>query len=85
MQSKIGYLLSGPFPTPTTDTATDCTMNIITSPPDTYDLEHFGKLEALGIQSEKDYKSSEYLVTYQRNCTVFKDGCCSAQLPWKPY
>ena len=57
MQSKIGYVLSGPLPTLTTDTATDCIMNIITHPPD----------------------------TYQRNCTVFKDGRYSAQLPWKLY
>ena len=85
VQSKIGYLLSGPLPTPTTETATDCIMNIITSPPDMYDLERFWKLETLGIQSEKDGESSEYLLTYQRNCTVFKDGRYSAQLPWKPY
>ena len=84
VQSKIGYLLSGPLPTPTTETATDCIMNIITSPPDMYDLEHFWKLETLGIQSEKDDESaSEYLTTYQRNCIVFKDGRYSAQLPWK--
>ena len=84
VQSKIGYLLSGPLPTPTTETATDCIMNIITSPPDMYDLERFWKLETLGIQSEKDDKSSsEYLTTYQRNCIVFKDGRYSAQLPWK--
>ena len=85
VQSKIGYLLSGPLPTSTTDTATDCIMNIITPPRDTYDLERFRKLETLGIQSEKDGESSEYLATYQRNCTVFKDGRYSAQLPWKPY
>ena len=85
MQSKIGYLLSGPLPTPTTDRATDCIINIITSPPDMYDLESFWKLETLTIQSEKDDESSEYLATYHRNCTVFKDGRYSAQLPWKPY
>ena len=86
VQSKIGYLLFGPLPTPTTETATDCIMNTITSPPDMYDLERFWKLETLGIQSEKDDESSsEYLATYQRNCIVFKDGRCSAQLPWKPY
>ena len=79
VQSKIGYLLSGPLPTSTTDTATDCIMNIITPPRDTYDLERFWKLETLGIQSEKDGEPSEYLATYQRNCTVFKDGCYSAQ------
>ena len=84
VQSKIGYLLSGPLPTPTTETATDCIMNTITSLPDMYDLERFRKLETLGIQSEKDDESSsEYLTTYQRNCIVFKDGLYSAQLPWK--
>ena len=83
VQSKIGYLLSGPLPTPTTDTATYCIMNIITSLPDTYDLERYGKLETLDIQSKKDDESSEYLATYQRNCTVFKDGRYSVQLPWE--
>ena len=87
VQSKIDYLLSGPLPTPTTDTctATDCIMSIITSPPDTYAQERFGKLETLSIQSEIDDDSSEYVVTYQRNCTVFKDRRYSPQLPWKPY
>ena len=85
VQSKIGYLLSGPLPTSTTDMATDCIMNIITPTRDTYDLERFRKLETLGIQSEKDGKSSEYLARYQRKCTVFKDGRYSAHLPWKPY
>ena len=74
VQSKIGYLLSGPLPTSTTDTAANCIMNIITSPPDTYAQERFGKLETLDIQTEKDDKSSECLATHQRNCTVFKDG-----------
>ena len=81
MQSKIGYLLSRPLPTPTTDTATDCIMNIITPLPDTC----FGQLETLDIQSEKDDEYSEYLATYGRNCTVFKDRPYSTQLPWKPY
>ena len=36
VQSKIGYLLSGPLPTPITDTVTDCIMNITTPPPDNY-------------------------------------------------
>ena len=57
-------------------------MNIITPPRDTKDLEVLRKLET---QSEKNGESSEYLATYQRNCTVFKDGRYSAQLPWKPY
>ena len=37
------------------------------------------------MQSEKDDESFEYLATYHRNCTVFKDGRYSAQLPWKLY
>ena len=84
MQSKMGYLLFRPLPTPTTETSTDCIMNITTSQPDMYDLECFWKLETLGIQSEKDDESSsEYLTTYQINCIVFKDGRYLAQLPWK--
>ena len=63
VQSKIGYLLSGPLPTPTTDRDTDCIINIITSTPDLYNLERFLKLETLCMQSEKDDESSEYLVT----------------------
>ena len=46
VQSKIGYLLSGPFSTVTSDTATDYIMNVVTSPPDTHDLESFWKLES---------------------------------------
>ena len=85
VQSKIGYLFSGPLPTPTTETALDCLMNMITSPQDTKDQERFGKLETLDIQPEKDDESSEYLATYQRKWNVFKNGRYSAQSPWKPY
>ena len=41
VQSKVGYLLSGPLPA--TSATTDFIMNVITSPPDTYDLERFWK------------------------------------------
>jgi hypothetical protein len=41
VQSKIGYLLSGPLPVSSTDTATDCILNVLNSKPDTHDLERF--------------------------------------------
>ncbi|XP_045157295.2 uncharacterized protein LOC123523710 [Mercenaria mercenaria] len=84
VQSKIGYLLSGPLPIQSTDSATDYIMNLITSPPDVSDLERFWKLESLGISHEKDEgTTSDYLTTYQMNSIEFKDGHYSAKLPWK--
>ncbi|XP_060554089.1 uncharacterized protein LOC132715133 [Ruditapes philippinarum] len=84
VQSKIGYLLSGPLPVSPTDTATDCILNVLISKPDTHDLERFWKLESQGIQPEKgDETTSDYLATYQEKCIEFKDGRYSAQLPWK--
>lgn len=44
VQSKIGYLFSGPLLVSSIDMATDCILHVIISQPDSYDLEHCWKL-----------------------------------------
>ena len=50
---------------------------------ESFPLTHTNYIHSVELLKEDE--SSEYLATYQRNCTVFKDGRYSAQLPWRPY
>ncbi|XP_060596649.1 uncharacterized protein LOC132750656 [Ruditapes philippinarum] len=83
VQSKIGFLLSGPLPVTSSSTATNYIMNIITSAPDYDDLERFWKLESIGILPEAEEKASD-LHNYQKNCITFENDKYTASLPWKP-
>ncbi|XP_053407993.1 uncharacterized protein LOC123531067 [Mercenaria mercenaria] len=84
VKSKIGYLLSGPLPDTSSKSSTQYIMNVITAPPDLYNLERFWKLESLGVsvQEETD-ATSDRLKTYQKNNFDFKDGRYIAKLPWE--
>ncbi|XP_060570474.1 uncharacterized protein LOC132728821 [Ruditapes philippinarum] len=84
VQSKIGFLLSGPLPVTSSSKATNYIMNIITSAPDYDDLERFWKLESIGILPAAEEKASDYLHNYQKNCITFENDKYTASLPWKP-
>ena len=84
VQSKIGYLRSGPLPVCEQHSSTHCMLNVITSPPNYLDLERFRKLESVGITPEKDDTSgSSNLKTYMDTCISDNEGRDSAKLPWK--
>ena len=84
VQSKIGYLLSGPLPVHTENSSiTQHMLNVITSPPNPMDLERFWKLESIGITPEEDVGKSKDVKTYIDRCISFSDGKYVAKLPWK--
>ena len=84
VQSKIGFLLSGPFMSTSSSTTKDFIMNVISTPPSSEDFERFWKLESIGIQPSKEEQVSSYLELYKTNCINFNDGRYTASLPWKP-
>ena len=84
VQSRIGYLLSGPLPVHKEKRSiTQHMLNVITSPPNPMDLERFWKLESIGITLEEDIAKSDDLTTYMDTCISFSEGKYVAKLPWK--
>ena len=84
VQSKIGFLLPGPFTSTSSPTTTDYIMNVISTPPSSEDIERFWKLESFGIQHLKEGQVLSYLKSYKTNCINFNDGRYTASLSWKP-
>ena len=83
VQSKIGYLLSGPL-LMNSKQPSESIFNVMASAPELYDLQRFGELESLEISPPKDESSiSSHLKEYQESSIEFKDGRYSAKLPWK--
>ncbi|XP_060570545.1 uncharacterized protein LOC132728870 [Ruditapes philippinarum] len=108
VQSRLGYLLSGPLPVsnfpasiqhqlpvstltastsqqppvPAQETSTHL-LNILTSSPDSFDIERFWKLESLGISQEEENPEATYLENYQRDSITYNNGRYTAKLPWK--
>ena len=84
VQSKIGYLLSGPRPiNKENNKVAQHMMNVITSPPNPLDLERFWKLESLGITLEEEAGGPSDLKLYMDTCISFSEGKYIAKLPWK--
>ena len=84
VQSKIGYLLSGPMPiNKENNKVAQHMMNVFTSPPNPLDLERFWKLESLGITPEEEAGDPSDLKLYMDTCVSFSEGKYIAKLPWK--
>ncbi|MCG8033931.1 MAG: DUF1759 domain-containing protein, partial [Candidatus Thiodiazotropha taylori] len=86
VQSKIGYLLSGPLPMQSNQSNASIFNVIAATHPqgELYDLQRFWKLESIGISTPKDESPvASHLQEYQETCIEFKDGRYSAKLPWK--
>ncbi|MES9974415.1 MAG: DUF1759 domain-containing protein [Candidatus Thiodiazotropha sp.] len=84
VESKLGYLLSGPIDACNKSPATSM-MNIMTAHSvEEVDLEKFWKVESLGIEkTEPEQSQKSYLQEYQNSCISFKDGKYYAKLPWR--
>ena len=74
VQSKIGFLLSGPFTSTSSPPTTDYIMNVVSTSPSSEDIERFWKLESIGIQPLKQEQVSSYLEKYKTNCINFNDA-----------
>lgn len=84
VSSKIGYLLSGPIPSPDTEVHDNHVLNILTATPAIEEIERFWKLESIGITPEEDDTPAETCLTeYQDRCIEYHGDHYSAKLPWK--
>ena len=85
VQSKLGYLLSGPIqPSSPNSPATNVFMVASSSSTD-FDLERFWNLEAVGVSMTEDHSKSSTLNEYTTSCvTRTDDGAYIARFPWKP-
>ena len=85
MQSKIGYLLSGPLPSTHSANEAANFLTFSTSPLQEVDLQRFWSLESMGITpSADDDPQKHFLKDYQRSSiTRQPSGCYNAGFPWK--
>ena len=85
VQSKLGYLLSGPIqPAPPNPPATNVFMVASSSNTD-FDFERFWNLEAVGVSMTENHSKNNTLNEYITSCvTRTDDGAYIARFPWKP-
>ncbi|XP_063420781.1 uncharacterized protein LOC134705998 [Mytilus trossulus] len=83
MNSKIGYLLSGPL-TRTRGQRNSHMMHILSShTKEDYDIERFRKLESLRIQeNDKLNTEKQNIKEFSSTSIAYEDGKYVAQLPW---
>ena len=84
VQSKLGYLLSGPLPAKTQCNLISLHVTTTTSH-EVCDLEKFWQIESSGISTRKDNTDKRFLKSYVNSCITSKpDGSYSLKFPWKP-
>ncbi|XP_053387257.1 uncharacterized protein LOC128551020 [Mercenaria mercenaria] len=88
IQSKLGYLLSGPLNVPTFRNITPIPvsmMNVFTlHSKEEVDLEKFWKIESMGVEPvTKKQEYEQYLTHYQDTNITYNDGKYIAKLPWR--
>ena len=85
MQSKLGYLLSGPVSsTAITSEATTNIFFVMTShKEEEFNLEKFWQLESIGISNPPWNDHDTFLENYQASLKKGPNGAYIAKLPWK--
>ena len=85
MQSKIGYLLSGPLPSTHSANEAANFLTFSTSPLQEVDLQRFWSLKSMGMTpSTDDDPQNRFLKDYQRSSITHQpSGCYNAGFPWK--
>ena len=86
VESKLGYLLSGPAPLTTGQFFTSInSVMMLTTPPSEFNLERFWDLESVGVIPTDDSLGDNVLNHYLTSC-VQRDqgGAYVARFPWKP-
>ena len=83
-QSKLGFLLSGPVPCPTSQTSAITTMAIAST--EEPNLDRFWSVEEAGTtQSYTHKQDTVFIEHYQATCiNQAIDGTYIAKFPWKP-
>lgn len=80
VNSKIGYLVSGPL-TGVCNTRSEQSLSIHVSTVEQFDISQFWTLESLGIQPEAE--STNTTNSYQDRCIEFRTKKYVARLPWR--
>ena len=85
MQSKLGYLLSGPVSSiAITSEATTNMFFVMTShKEEEFNLEKFWQLESIGISNPPKNDHDTFLENYQASLKRGPNGAYIAKLPWK--
>jgi hypothetical protein len=86
VQSRLGYLLSGPMSNSTRYTTSASMLNIlIQHKNEEYDLERFWKLESMGVTTDEYTNiNNDFSETYETTSIRYKDNHYSAKLPtWR--
>ena len=85
VESKVGYLLSGPAPITTGQfLATTSSAMMLTLLPTEFNLERFWDLESVGVTPPHDHPENSVLNHYSTSCiTRDDDGAYVARFPWK--
>lgn len=84
VESKLGYLLSGPMQPAPHLPATNVMMITYSSCTD-FDLERFWNLESVGVSLTEEATKDNVLELYLTSClTRANDGAYVARFPWKP-
>ena len=89
VESKLGYLISGPLQincmVNRTDTAVNLLQTLSCTSAAERDLEHFWFLESVGISPTAELDDQEsFLQHFERSSiTKMSDGSYSAKFPWK--
>jgi len=88
VQSKLGYLLSGPIPSATHVSTTLVRLFHVNATPTTAtcELEKFWQVESAGVKTPlQTTEDQQFLKTYIDSCvTPLPDGSYSVKFPWKP-
>ncbi|XP_065884078.1 uncharacterized protein [Dysidea avara] len=81
-QSRLGYLLSGPLPSPTIQLSTSALLQITTPADQQFNPQEMWSIEAAGTNPELDRDT--FLHVYQSSHITQKpDGTYTAKFPWK--
>ena len=89
VESKLGYLISGPLQIKCMVNRTDTVVNLLQTLSCTSvaerDLEHFWFLESVGISPTAEMDDQESFLQHFQSCsnTRMSDGSYSAKFPWK--
>ena len=86
VESKLGYLLSGPIQQRHPYTMTTSVSMIVTPTQCDFDLERFWTLESIGVSQADDTVAANMIENYLSSCvTRAIDGAYVAKFPWRKH
>ncbi|XP_076081076.1 uncharacterized protein LOC143051991 [Mytilus galloprovincialis] len=85
VESRLGYLLSGPIMTSTCTTSRSSILNVIVShKTEELNLEKFWEIESLGVEDKTaNTENDEFQKMYEETAISYNNNRYIAKLPWK--